>query len=306
MPVTELPPAGYPWAEPVRPGLLVLDEFTETATTLSETTADEELLSGRVPVAAVGSNASPTVLRAKLGALLRTGLPVARATVRYLGIGHSAHVSTRGYVAAAPFRRAGAAPVTVAWLDAAQLEAMDATEPNYRRVRLPQDMVCRRGAPGLGAGGAPDSVPPIRAHDTPDPVGPPHAHDTPDPGDPAHAHDTPRPGDPTHTHGTTVRVQPYPTTTPSDAHVPAGRRPAGGSQTLEGVQIYDSLHGVIGESGTPLELVDQSAVLSWLAQRLPRQLHDGLDHDRLASSTMRRRIRTALIDADLVVPSGLC
>ncbi len=93
----------------------------------------------RVPVLAVGSNASPAQMRHKL---LTAGLPVCLpmlpATVRGLDAGVSAHVSVAGYVGAAPVTAAGAvAEVVVCWADDAQRAAVDATEPNYRRVELP-------------------------------------------------------------------------------------------------------------------------------------------------------------------------
>ena len=141
--MTLLPARDYPWPEPLRTGVL-------TPRGLREGDPPAEL-AGRVPVAAVGSNASARVLRHKLGDLLGTGLPIAGAVVEGLAVGHSAHISARGYVAAAPFRGTGGAPrtVTVAWLDGAQLAAMDATEPNYTRVPLPAGMPCSRGGEPL-------------------------------------------------------------------------------------------------------------------------------------------------------------
>lgn len=137
-----LPPvSAYPWAEPPRTGVLTPTELVEGAPS-----AD---LDGRTPVAAVGSNASPTILRHKLGALLASGLPLAEAEVEQLAVGHSAHVSARGYIAAAPFRGTGSRPVTVAWFDAAQLAALDATEPNYHRIPLPGSMPCHQGGEPL-------------------------------------------------------------------------------------------------------------------------------------------------------------
>lgn len=136
---TPLHPSAYPWVEPVLTGVLGQTELREgdVGAGLGPD------LDGRVPVVAVGSNAAPTVLRHKLGPLLATGLPLAAALVPDLLVGHSAHVSARGYVAAAPARGTGAQPVTLAWFDADQLATLDATEPNYRRVRLPADMPCR-------------------------------------------------------------------------------------------------------------------------------------------------------------------
>ncbi|WP_109474520.1 hypothetical protein [Ornithinimicrobium cavernae] len=210
----QLSPSDYPWAEPARTGLL-------TEETLHEGDVSGEV-SGRVPVAAVGSNASPTVLQGKLGGLLSTGLPIGEAQVERLAVGHSAHVSARGYVAAAPFAGAASRPVTVCWFDQPQLEAMDLTEPNYQRVPLPGSMPCLLG------------------------------------------------GEP-----------------------------------LTGVEVYDSVHGVLGESGSPLELRDQAGVLGWLGRRLPTHLAEVMDHDRLLDPGLREQVRCALATSDLALPSGL-
>lgn len=134
------PPRDYPWPEPARSGLL-----TPTGLLTGDHASS---LADRTPVAAVGSNASPTILRHKLGPLLETGLPITLAQVDGLAVGHSAHVSARGYVAAAPIASppdAGPRAVTLAWFDRAQLAAMDETEPNYRRTTLPSRMPCRQG-----------------------------------------------------------------------------------------------------------------------------------------------------------------
>ena len=96
-------------------------------------------MAGRVPVAAVGSNCSADVLRAKLAAVSAYGavVPLTPGTVTNLAVGHSAHVSTPGYLAAAPYHCPGATTdVVIAWLDAAQVARLDATEPNYTRRRL--------------------------------------------------------------------------------------------------------------------------------------------------------------------------
>jgi hypothetical protein len=96
-------------------------------------------MSGRIPVAAVGSNGSIDVLRAKLAAVNALGpvVPVVPATVSNLGVGHSAHVSSPGYLAAAPYHSPDSTTtVVVAWLDEAQTARLDATEPNYIRRML--------------------------------------------------------------------------------------------------------------------------------------------------------------------------
>ncbi|WP_232016725.1 hypothetical protein [Gordonia insulae] len=52
-------------------------------------------------------------------------------------MGHSAHVSARGYVPAAPYRAAGISLRTVgAWLTDHETDALDQTEPNYDRMML--------------------------------------------------------------------------------------------------------------------------------------------------------------------------
>lgn len=59
-------------------------------------------------------------------------------TVRGVGIGHSAHVARHGYIPAAPFADPDCVLSTVAaWLTDPECAALDATEPNYRRLRLP-------------------------------------------------------------------------------------------------------------------------------------------------------------------------
>ena len=97
-------------------------------------------MSGRIPVAAVGSNCSVDVLRAKLAAVSAFGpvVPLTPGTVHNLAVGHSAHVSSPGYLAAAPYHCLGATTsVVIAWLDEAQATRLDATEPNYTRRTLP-------------------------------------------------------------------------------------------------------------------------------------------------------------------------
>jgi hypothetical protein len=92
----------------------------------------------RTLVVAVGSNASPGVMHRKLRRHGVTGsVPLVAGTLTGLGVGHSAHVSLPGFVAAAPFVHAGAVtPVYVTLLDDAQLRCLDLTEPNYVRRRV--------------------------------------------------------------------------------------------------------------------------------------------------------------------------
>ncbi|GAA0387281.1 hypothetical protein [Streptomyces luteireticuli] len=93
----------------------------------------------RLPVVAVGSNASPAQIRHKLvGAGLPAVVPMVPVTVRGVGVGCSAHIGRAGYVAAAPYADPDAeGPLVVGWLDPAQLAVVDASEVHYRRVPLP-------------------------------------------------------------------------------------------------------------------------------------------------------------------------
>jgi hypothetical protein len=93
----------------------------------------------RIPVLAVGSNASPAQVRRKLAnAGLPTLVPVIAVSVRGLAAGVSAHVSRPGYLPATPVPEAGAvSELWVVWLDPPALTAIDATEPNYHRIRVP-------------------------------------------------------------------------------------------------------------------------------------------------------------------------
>nr|WP_202456583.1 MULTISPECIES: hypothetical protein [unclassified Streptomyces] len=114
-------------------------------------------VAGRHPVLAVGSNASPGQLAHKLGRLgIPRTVPMVPVRLRGLGIGCSAHIGRAGYVAAAPYARAGEQrTLVVSWLDPAQLPAVDATElPNYRRVPLSGEayaMTLPSGEPLTGA-----------------------------------------------------------------------------------------------------------------------------------------------------------
>ena len=67
-------------------------------------------------------------------------LPLVRGQLHNIAVGHSAHVSKAGYIAAAPYPLMGeCTAVWLSWLDDVQLMALDDTEPNYRRIRLDAD-----------------------------------------------------------------------------------------------------------------------------------------------------------------------
>lgn len=84
----------------------------------------------RVPVLAVGSNASPGQLRHKMAEFgITSPIPMVKARVSGVDIGVSAHVSRMGYVSASPFHAPDAVrELFVIWLDTEQLAVVDASE----------------------------------------------------------------------------------------------------------------------------------------------------------------------------------
>ena len=92
----------------------------------------------RAPVLSVGSNASPAQVQRKMAnAGLRTAVPITSVRVQGITVGVSAHVSKPGYVPATPVSDpAAVSDLWVLWLDPPALSALDATEPNYQRIRL--------------------------------------------------------------------------------------------------------------------------------------------------------------------------
>lgn len=95
-------------------------------------------MSDRTLSLAVGSNGDPVRLLRKLrGDGVSPLVPMAPVRVGRLRVGHSAHVSPAGFLAATPFDVDEGERVLIAlWLDEQQLAAIDRTEPNYRRLRL--------------------------------------------------------------------------------------------------------------------------------------------------------------------------
>ncbi|WP_248148430.1 hypothetical protein [Microbacterium aoyamense] len=95
-------------------------------------------IDSRTLVVAVGSNASPQVIERKYARadhVLSHATPFMTCSIEGIGIGHSAHVSKGGYIAATPFARVHHRQQFVAsWFDDDQLALVDSTEPNYERV----------------------------------------------------------------------------------------------------------------------------------------------------------------------------
>jgi hypothetical protein len=118
---------------PAGPGTESLDEALRA---LGVPTTGQRYL-----VVAVGSNASPAVMRRKLAhGGVSTTLPMVGGVVEDLGVGHMARVSRRGYLAAAPLLLPGGSTrVFASLLDEAQLECIDATEPGYVRRHVGAD-----------------------------------------------------------------------------------------------------------------------------------------------------------------------
>lgn len=134
-----LDPIDYPWTPAPAPGLLHDGHFEETEdidACLRAVGTPE--IAGRHAVIAVGSNASPAVMHRKLAAAdASTTVAFTVRRVPGVGVGHSAHVSAPGYIAAAPFSAPGTSDrFVIVHLDDRQLDAVDATEPNYRRVSV--------------------------------------------------------------------------------------------------------------------------------------------------------------------------
>ncbi|MBV9951437.1 MAG: hypothetical protein JO291_05770 [Acidimicrobiia bacterium] len=138
-------PLGYPGTPPRTSGLLVDDVFHEVPAAPDGRVLDHMVreagvatLDRRSAVLAIGSNASPAQLRAKFTThRVSAVVPMTVVTVAGLGRAHSAHVSAAGYVPMTPIRVAGSrSQAFVLWVDAAQLDALDRTEPNYERRAL--------------------------------------------------------------------------------------------------------------------------------------------------------------------------
>ncbi|WP_105969323.1 hypothetical protein [Streptomyces geranii] len=132
-------PLTYPGVWPAESGVLDGDTF------LPLTLTRPFRLPDRVPVLAVGSNASPGQLRHKMAEYdLHAPLPMTRARVTGIDVSVSAHVSLLGYVSASPVNAPGnVRELFVTWLDQDQLAVIDASEgvpvPTgpYDRVWLP-------------------------------------------------------------------------------------------------------------------------------------------------------------------------
>ncbi|MFE0420730.1 hypothetical protein [Streptomyces tendae] len=143
-------PLLYPGAWPRESGLLDGDRLLP----LDRAVYEED---GRVPVLAIGSNASPGQLRHKMAEFgIDSPIPMVRSRVTGLDIGVSAHVSRMGYVSASPVGAPGVErELFVLWLDAEQLAVIDASEGvpmaggNFDRVWLPAPDV--RVEPGDGS-----------------------------------------------------------------------------------------------------------------------------------------------------------
>lgn len=127
---TERPPNGldYPFPAP-------LERFVFT----SEGEPPPFNTTGRTPVLALGSNASPAQLGRKF-ARLKGHIPVSRATLFDHVVVYSAHFSRYGALPATLYQHPGGVSfIAITWLDAAQLARMHETESvgvNYDYVEM--------------------------------------------------------------------------------------------------------------------------------------------------------------------------
>lgn len=114
-------PLTYPGTWPEDSGLLDGDRLLPL---------DRRVYEDRVPVLAIGSNASPGQLRHKMAESgIVSPVPMVKARVTGIEIGVSAHVSLMGYVSASPFHAPGTVrELFLTWLDADQLAVIDASE----------------------------------------------------------------------------------------------------------------------------------------------------------------------------------
>ena len=157
-------PLAYPGRLPGESGLLDGDHFLTLregpygwrlsgGANLDDALRDRRrpVLAERRPVLAVGSNGSPAQVLRKLTGRARVLVPMTYVTVGGLVSGVSAHVSRPGYVPAAPVLAPGATGrFVVLWLDEEQLPVVDATEPNYHRIPLPDAVALEDGPAAAG------------------------------------------------------------------------------------------------------------------------------------------------------------
>ncbi|MFG6194298.1 hypothetical protein [Nonomuraea sp. JJY05] len=161
-------PLTYPGRTPATSGVLMdgaylqlsleeaapADDWQAGAETLGELLArlGRSPMSERHQVVAVGSNASPGQMRRKFaGHGTPPVIPMTLADVDGLAPGVSAHVNRWGYMPAVPVETPGeTSRLFVLWLDERELAALDLTEPNYWRRRLPAErhpVTLESGAP---------------------------------------------------------------------------------------------------------------------------------------------------------------
>ncbi|MCZ4549774.1 hypothetical protein [Gordonia rubripertincta] len=105
-------------------------------------------LAGRTAVLAIGSNACAAVVLRKLESVgVDSAVPFLAGVATGISVGHSAHRSVSGFIPAAPFASAGTRnSFIVTMFSGDQLAAIDATEPNYRRITVECDLPGRESA----------------------------------------------------------------------------------------------------------------------------------------------------------------
>src|SRR3546814_316066 len=117
---------GYPYAAPAGSYL-----YRDGASKPLEGSLDPDLMAGRVPVIAHGSNRAPEQLHRKFGHLAgaASAIPVTRTWLGDHDVVYSAHVTRYGSLSATLHRAPGTrVQVYVTWLTEAQLPRMHETE----------------------------------------------------------------------------------------------------------------------------------------------------------------------------------
>lgn len=148
-------PTLYPWARPESSGLLVdkdyystpyLEDYFGDSEVFPNLTVDEVLehhdldpISRRYLIVSVGANASPEAMLDKMSLLTKgpTVIPFTEITIENLAVGYAGYVTYRGYIPATPYHHDGAkTTLWASYLDYEQLAILDATEPNYFRLKV--------------------------------------------------------------------------------------------------------------------------------------------------------------------------
>jgi hypothetical protein len=138
----------YPFPRPPRSVVIDGDRVAELGD------LDPDLVAGRTPVLAYGSNASPESLSWKFPGELDALLPLVRGTLRDFDVVYSSHIAVYGSVPATLQHSPGTTVETfVAFLTAAQLALVEGWEINsaYRTLEVELELDLGDAPPVVGA-----------------------------------------------------------------------------------------------------------------------------------------------------------